>query len=115
MARRNPRDYVRGPAPFARGSRFFNPKDLGIDREVLLRAMRKVNPGQFFHVQRIDRDYAVMRAPVLGEGKPPEWMEGIHLPDDYEREGDARAHAEALNKQLEKHGKLVSGNANYKD
>lgn len=111
--KRDPRRYVTGPAPRARGSSFYNERrPEGIDPDVLNRARLKVNPGQFFHVLRRDEDWEVKRHAVLGEGKPPEWFDESKLPSDYEHEWQASSHAQALNTQLDKYGKIVSWNPN---
>jgi hypothetical protein len=112
--RRDSREFITGPAPRARGSSFYREKlPEGIDPKILQRALLKVNPGQFYHVIRRDEDWQVKRRPVLGEGTGPEWFDESKLPIDYDHEWQARSHAEALNKQLEKYGKIVSWNPHY--
>lgn len=112
--KKDPRKFVQGPAPRARGSRFYNPQPDAqpVDPRILRAALSGVNPGQFFHVIRKDQDYEVRRAPIVGEGKGPDWMDERFLPTDYSREADARAHADVLNQQLAKHGKIVDWNVN---
>jgi hypothetical protein len=80
--------------------------------------MAQVSPGQFFAVLRKDQDYEVRRKPILGEGLGPDWLTTdflLTLPFDYSREGDARSHADSLNDQLNKLGKIVEPNPNLWD